>query len=45
MAEASTPAPFIYVDIVPNFGFNVVVLVLELLQSAHLRASHRLPPP
>ena len=30
MAEASTPAPFIYFDIVPNSGFNVGVANLTL---------------
>jgi hypothetical protein len=30
MAEASAPAPFIYFDIVPNFGFNVGVANLTL---------------
>ena len=29
-AEASAPAPFIYFDIVPNFGFNVGVANLTL---------------
>jgi hypothetical protein len=34
VAEASAPAPFIYFDIVPNFGFNVGVanLTLEALR-------------
>jgi hypothetical protein len=30
VAEASAPAPFIYFDIVPNFGFNVGVANLTL---------------
>jgi hypothetical protein len=29
-AEAAAPAPFIYFDIVPNFGFNVGVANLTL---------------
>jgi hypothetical protein len=28
--EANTPAPFIYFDIVPNFGFNIGVANLTL---------------
>jgi hypothetical protein len=30
VVEASAPAPFIYFDIVPNFGFNVGVANLTL---------------
>ena len=30
VAEAAAPAPFIYFDIVPNFGFNVGVANLTL---------------
>jgi hypothetical protein len=30
VAEANAPAPFIYFDIVPNFGFNVGVANLTL---------------
>jgi hypothetical protein len=30
VAEASAPAPFIYFDIVPNFGFNIGVANLTL---------------
>ena len=30
VAEASAPGPFIYFDIVPNFGFNIGVANLTL---------------